>query len=43
MRASRPNIFAFLILVFSLLCADSAWAQALPEPAQIRSEDALAT
>jgi len=42
MRALRPHIFAFLILVFSLLCADSAWAQAPLEPAQILSEDALA-
>ena len=35
MRALRPHLFAFLILVFSLLCADHAWAQAPLEPAQM--------
>ena len=37
MRALRPHLFAFLILVFSLLCADHAWAQAPLEPAQMPS------
>ena len=35
MKALRPRIFAFLILVFALLCADRTWAQAPLEPAQM--------
>jgi len=31
----RPQIFAFLILVFTLLSCDSSWAQAPLEPAQM--------
>jgi hypothetical protein len=35
MKAMRPQIFAFLILVFTLLSGDRAWAQAPLEPAQM--------
>src|ERR1700674_3666925 len=35
MKAMRPQIFAFLILVFTLLCSDRTWAQAPLEPAQM--------
>jgi len=35
MKTTRPQIFAFLILVFTLLSCDRAWAQAPLEPAQM--------
>ena len=35
MKTIRPQIFAFLILVFTLLSCDRAWAQAPLEPAQM--------
>jgi hypothetical protein len=35
MKATRPQIFAFLILVFTLLSCDHSWAQAPLEPAQM--------
>jgi len=35
MKAMRPQIFAFLILVFTLLSCERTWAQAPLEPAQL--------
>ena len=35
MKLIRPQIPAFLILVFTLLCSDRTWAQAPLEPAQM--------
>ena len=35
MKRIRPQILAFLILVFTLLCSDGTWAQAPLEPAQM--------
>jgi hypothetical protein len=35
MKAMRPQIFAFLILVFTLLSSGTSWAQAPLEPAQM--------
>jgi hypothetical protein len=35
MKRIRPQILAFPILVFSLLCSDGTWAQAPLEPAQM--------
>src|SRR6267143_4563205 len=35
MKTMRAQIFAFLILVFALLCSDGNWAQAPLEPAQL--------
>ncbi len=35
MKAMRPQIFAFLILVFTLLSCERTWAQAPLEPAQM--------
>src|SRR5260370_3030425 len=35
MNTMRAQIFAFLILVFTLLSSDRAWAQAPLEPAQM--------
>ena len=35
MKRIRPQIFALLILVFTLLCSDRTWAQAPLEPAQM--------
>src|SRR4029077_18721573 len=35
MKTTRPQIFAYLILVFTPLSCDRAWAQAPLEPAQM--------
>jgi hypothetical protein len=35
MKIIRPQVLAFLILVFALLCSDRTWAQAPLEPAQM--------
>ena len=37
MKRIHPQLLAFLILVFSLLCSDRSWAQAPLEPAQMPS------